>query len=149
SSALAQSANPGAGQGQVEELVVTARRREERLLDVPIAITAVSGTQIQQQNIASAIDLQRIAPGLVAGPAGTRGSNQLVLSIRGQRNGDASIGSDASIGVYFAEVPYTTPQGLNLSLFDLNSVQVLKGPQGTLFGRNATGGAVLIEPNMP
>src|SRR6202012_5127733 len=90
-----------------------------------------------------------IAPGLSTSTGSTRGFNQLVFAIRGQRNGDPSPAADPSVGVYFAEVPQNAPQGANLGFFDIQSVQVLRGPQGTLFGRNATGGAVLIEPVHP
>lgn len=133
----------------VDEVVVTARRREENLLQVPVAISAVSGAALEKAAISNPQDLTRVVPGFISGAGSTRGFNQLVLTIRGMRNGEPAITADQSIGVYFAEVPQNAPQGLNQAFFDLSSVQVLKGPQGTLFGRNATGGALLIEPNLP
>ena len=130
-------------------IIVTARRREENLLEVPVAITAVDSEMLEKANIVAPQDLGRVVPGLATGSGSTRGFSQLIVTIRGQRNGEPSIAADQSIGVYFAEVPQNASQGLNTGFFDLQSVQVLKGPQGTLFGRNATGGAVLIQPNLP
>jgi iron complex outermembrane receptor protein len=150
--AVAQTAAaPPAAQraSDVAELIVTARRRAENLEDVPVAVTALTGTQLEKQSVLSPSDLIRVAPGLMTGPSSTRGYNQLVFAIRGQRNGDGTSAADPSVGVYFAEVPQNSPQGLNGAFIDLESVQVLKGPQGTLFGRNATAGAVLITPRAP
>lgn len=130
-------------------IIVTARRREENLLEVPVAITAMDSKMLQQANVVAPQDLSRVVPGLTTGSGSTRGFSQLIFTIRGQRNGEPSIAADQSIGVYFAEVPQNASQGLNSGFYDLQSVQVLKGPQGTLFGRNATGGAVLIQPNLP
>ncbi|MBB5708158.1 TonB-dependent receptor [Sphingopyxis panaciterrulae] len=130
-------------------IVVTARRRAENLLSVPVAISAVNADGLERANILTPQDLARVVPGLTTGSGSTRGFSQLIFTIRGQRNGEPAIAADQSIGVYFAEVPQNASQGLNSGFFDIESVQVLKGPQGTLFGRNATGGAVLIQPNMP
>jgi iron complex outermembrane receptor protein len=142
---------PAAGQTAASdaEIVVTARRREESLTDVPVAITYVSGEALANAGVVNTQDLVRVAPGLVTSASSTRGYDHLGISIRAQRNGEAAITSDPSVGIYFAEVPQNAPQGLNQGLYDLGSVQVLRGPQGTLFGRNATGGAVLFEPHMP
>lgn len=130
-------------------IIVTARRREENLLEVPVAITSVDSEGLVKANVVAPQDLGRVVPGLATGSGSTRGFSQLIVTIRGQRNGEPSIAADQSIGIYFAEVPQNASQGLNTGFFDLQSVQVLKGPQGTLFGRNATGGAVLIQPNRP
>jgi iron complex outermembrane recepter protein len=145
----AASSSPESSEVGVGEVVVTARRRVEVLESVPVAITAVTGRQLERTGIETPADLIRVAPGLVTGPSSTRGYNQLIFAIRGQRNGDGTSAADPSVGVYFADVPQNSPQGLNGAFFDLSSVQVLKGPQGTLFGRNATAGAVLIEPQAP
>lgn len=146
SAATIQTADPRASD---DAIVVTARRREENLLDVPVALTYVSGEALQDAGVVDTEDLVRIAPGLVTSASSTRGYDHLGVAIRAQRNGEAAITSDPSVGVYFAEVPQNAPQGLNQGFYDLASVQVLRGPQGTLFGRNATGGAVLIEPHLP
>ncbi|MCY3624040.1 MAG: TonB-dependent receptor [Gammaproteobacteria bacterium] len=131
----------------IEEVVVTARRVVENLQAVPIAITAVGNSDVRQLDIRSVTDLQRIVPSLTA--TGRLGQNEESLTLRGQRATGEFIGAGAGPAVvsYFAEVPSaTTGPGLYL---DMASVQVLKGPQGTLFGRNTTGGAVLYEPNRP
>jgi iron complex outermembrane receptor protein len=135
----------GPGAGSLEEVVVTARKREESLQDVPVAVTAFSADQLREQNITEAYDLQFHTPGLMmrAG-AGTR--TQVDFFIRGQ---GATFGSAPAVVTYFAEAPLNQALGGTGQLFDLQNVQVLKGPQGTLFGRSTTGGAVLFSPARP
>ncbi|RYY29073.1 MAG: TonB-dependent receptor [Sphingomonadales bacterium] len=132
----------------MDDIVVTARRREERLQDVPIAITALSAGSLAEANIVQVSDLPMKVPGLTTQPSAF-GSNVLQVSIRGQRQFDPYITKDPAVAVYFADVVQNRPQGLNSAFFDVSSVQVLKGPQGTLFGRNTTGGAMLITPQAP
>lgn len=127
---------------------MTARRREESLQDVPIAISAVSGADLAAANVVQVQDVQQKVPGLTI-QASSFGSNVLQLSIRGQRQFDPYITKDPAVAVYFADVVQNRPQGLNAALYDIASVQVLKGPQGTLFGRNTTGGAMIITPEAP
>jgi iron complex outermembrane receptor protein len=126
------------------EIVVTARRRSEDIQRVPASITAFGATQLAERGIRSEEDLQMATPGLVLRQ--TQGQNQLNYSIRGQT-------VDAFTGSFSSVVPYVNDVQLNpggaSSFFDLESVQVLKGPQGTLFGRNATGGAVLYSTAKP
>ncbi|MDB5444961.1 MAG: hypothetical protein JWQ97_278 [Phenylobacterium sp.] len=149
SGAAAQSAaqQPSASQA-IEEVVVTARRREERLLDVPASIQAFSGSTLQQYAIKNVTDLTQIAPGLTSQPT-VFGKGPMTLSIRGQRQSLANIEYDSPVQIYVNEVVQARTQGLNDALFDLDSVQVLKGPQGTLFGRNTTGGALLFTTKAP
>lgn len=144
--AMAQEGiNPG-------DIIVTARRTEERLQDVPISITVFSGDQIQKRNIAVASDLAVFTPSL---SVNTRyGPEKSTFSIRGF-NQDAS--TAPTVGVYFADVVGVRAQGGTAGgntigaggFTDLQNVQVLKGPQGTLQGRNTTGGAVLLVPTKP
>lgn len=137
---------------QVEEIVVTAQRREERAQDVPISITVFSPEQLSNANITTAADLVAYTPSLAAN--NRFGSDNATFAIRGFTQ---DLRTTASVGVYFAEVVAPRGQSAQSSgdgagpgtLFDLQSVQVLKGPQGTLFGRNSTGGAVLIVPQKP
>ena len=130
------------------EIIVTARRREESLQSVPIAVTVYGTETLEKRSIRSAADLSAIAPSLIMqGAAGRR--NTPSIGIRGQRTQDTLITGDPAVSFYFDEVILTPNQGLNLGLYDLGSVQVLKGPQGTLFGRNSTGGAVLFTSNKP
>ena len=139
------TANPG-------DIIVTARRTEERLQDVPISMTVYSGEQIEKRNIAVASDLAVFTPSL---SVNTRyGPEKATFSLRGF-NQDAA--TAPTVGVYFADVVGVRAQGgtaggntVGAGAFtDLQNVQVLKGPQGTLFGRNTTGGAVLLVPTKP
>jgi iron complex outermembrane receptor protein len=132
----------------LEDIVVTARRTSERLQDVPVAVTGVTGAQLVTLGIVQGQDLQRIAPSLTISPT-VRGSASPQYGIRAQRAGTPTILVDPAVGVYFAEVGSSRAGGGNAVLHDLQSVQILRGPQGTLFGRNTTGGAVLITPVAP
>lgn len=136
------------------DIIVTARRIEERLQDVPISITVFNQTQLTDRNVVNAEDLATFTPSLSVNSA--YGSDNTSFAIRGFNQ---DTGTAPSVGVYFAEVVAprgTANSGINSgdgagpgSFFDLQNVQVLKGPQGTLFGRNTTGGAVLLVPQRP
>ncbi len=128
----------------IEEVVVTARRRPEDLEKIPVAVTALSGDVIRTQGIKTAVDLQNFSPSLtVTANLGSRDND--VFSIRGQSQPFG--GADPGVQTYFAEVPFNS-SGPG-SYFDMANIQVLNGPQGTLFGRSTTGGAVLFEPQRP
>lgn len=141
-SAYAQVSQPVAR--SEDEIVVTARRRSENLQSVPVAVTALTQEAITALNITGPADLNANVPSLgVSNTSPARDALKYV--IRGM--GEAPFGAEPAVVNYFAEVP-TTSVGPGL-LFDLENIQVLKGPQGTLFGRNTTGGALLIEPRRP
>ncbi len=143
--APAAGAQEAVGEGiSSEDIVVTARRREENLSTVPGAVTAFDAEALVERAIRSDADLQLVAPGLTIRQ--TQGNNSLTYSIRGQ-TADTFSGSPSAVIAYLNEVPL--PIGGASSLYDLANVQVLKGPQGTLFGRNATGGAVLYNTAKP
>jgi iron complex outermembrane receptor protein len=136
----------------LEEIIVTARRREEKLQSVPIAITAFTAADIRDKNINSAQDLTVFVPSLIMNNNAGFGSG---YSLRGQT---ASLGAGSGVVAYFAEVPLVNGQsGIGTfqggtgpgQFYDLENVQVLNGPQGTLFGRNTTGGAILFTPQKP
>lgn len=127
-----------------DEIVVTARRVEEDLQNVPAAITAFSANDLLERGIRTDADLQLNTPGLTIRQ--TQGNNSLTYSIRGQ-TADTFSGTPSAVIAYLNEVPLTTSSAS--SFYDLANVQVLKGPQGTLFGRNATGGAVLYNTAKP
>jgi iron complex outermembrane recepter protein len=137
-------ASPFAQNGAVETVIVTARRRSEDVQKVPAEVTAISGADLRVADVKSAIDLQNFAPSLtVSASLGSRDTD--VFSIRGQSQPFG--GADPGVQTYFAEVPFgASGPG---SEYDMANVQVLNGPQGTLFGRSTTGGAVLFEPNKP
>lgn len=143
-----QSASADQASGGLDDIVVTARRKEERLMDVPVAVTAKSGEALRAEGVQTLLDLGRVAPSLTVSQS-PRGSNTPSFTMRGQRVIDTSLVLDPVVVNYFNEVPFMRPQGLNAALFDIQSVQVLRGPQGTLFGRNTTGGAVLVTTVQP
>jgi iron complex outermembrane recepter protein len=143
--AMPAFAQTGAEEGlNSGEIIVTARRREENLQDVPIAIAALGQADLEQKQINTEADLQRAVPGLTIRAAGS--ANQFNFSIRGQ-SVDTYTNSPPSVLVYTNEAQVVTRAAT--SFYDISGIQVLKGPQGTLFGRNATGGAVLIETAKP
>jgi iron complex outermembrane receptor protein len=142
--AVAQSDQPAASSGGgLEEIVVTARRREEKLQTVPIAITAFTAQALKNANIETASDLQHLVPALVTSQ---ESRDEQAFFIRGQGPNGGFTGSPGVI-TYFAEAPFSG--GGPGVYYDLANVQVLEGPQGTLFGRNTTGGAILFEPKKP
>lgn len=134
--------------GGLEEIVVTARRREESAQDVPLSVSAFSGDLLEDYNIDQFGDLQKIVPTLQIND-GTGRRNAPNYAIRGVRPTESLYGQDPTVAAYFAEVVLSPSEGSNLTLYDLTSVQILKGPQGTLLGRNTNGGAVLFTPQRP
>jgi iron complex outermembrane receptor protein len=128
----------------LDEVVVTARRVEENIQTVPISITAITSETIADKSVLNLSDLERLTPGLFYSPFG---ANQTAPTLRGVGTyaaGDAV----RPVVTYFAEVPIWPTEGTP-PVFDLANIQVLKGPQGTLFGRNAYAGAVLLTPVAP
>ena len=130
------------------DIIVTARRREEALQDIPVAVQAFSGETLEEKRIQNAVDLSKIVPALTSAQSSRDEENYV---IRGQSGSGASIsGQQVTVPAYFAEVPLPIGDGGGPGYYyDLQNVQVLKGPQGTLFGRNSTGGAILFEPQRP
>lgn len=132
----------------IEEVVVTARRREENLQVVPVSVTVIGGEQLAQKGILSTWDLAGHVPSLAISSQGNM-TKSFQAGIRAVRATSFLIQDDPPVGTYYAESAVAHPWGFGDTFFDIQSVQVLKGPQGTLFGRNTTGGAILIEPNKP
>jgi iron complex outermembrane receptor protein len=123
-----------------EELVVTAQRREQSIQDVGIAITAFSGEQLQALGVSDSTDLIQVTPGL-RNPKSNSGFTSS-FSLRGLSQSDFGASQEAPVALYVDDVYYTSQGAAEFLLFDLERVEVLRGPQGTLFGRNATGGLV-------
>lgn len=130
---------------QIGEIVVTARRRAEDASKVPIAISAFSAETLERQSIITTADLTKITPGLNVSGAGSL-TNPFV-TIRGQTRGLSGPGTPGVLS-YINDVPLPT-YGSLIPTFDMDNIQVLKGPQGTLFGRNAIGGAILTYTRSP
>jgi iron complex outermembrane receptor protein len=134
------------GVASVEELVVTARRREETLKDVPVAVTAVTGERLEQQGARDITTLQQFTPNLTLQVA--RGSNSTLISfIRGVGQQDPLWGFEPGVGLYVDDVYIARPQAAVLDIYDIERIEVLRGPQGTLYGRNTIGGAIKYVTN--
>ena len=129
----------------VEEIVVTATRRAERLQDVPIAVSAVNAEQIQAQRIDNFASMTRITPGPTFVPV--KGTSTTTFQIRGKSTTNDAPGLETPVGVYIDDIYYGTVASFDTNLFDVQQVAILRGPQGTTFGRNAVGGAVQITSN--
>lgn len=144
--AQAQSTqNSDATQAGSGEIVVTAQRRNERLVDVPISISVLTGNALEQAGVRSTEDLTATVPGLNFATNGAFAQP----TVRGVGTTVTSAGNDANVAIYIDGV-YQPNQISNFSdLVDLEQVEVLKGPQGTLFGRNATGGAIRVTTKRP
>jgi len=127
------------GAGELAEIIVTAQKRQQSVNDIGMAITAVSGAQLLRQRITDVSGLSKLDPSFVASQSfyGTP-----VYTIRGVGYNDYSLAASPTVSVYSDEVPYPYLALAKAVSFDLERVEVLKGPQGTLFGQNATGGAV-------
>jgi iron complex outermembrane receptor protein len=133
----------------LEEVLVTARRQAENLQNVPVAVAAFNQEMLTQNSVTSAFDVSKIVPGLtITADSGNPSLPSFAIRGRGQSYGAAA----GSVETYFADVPLSSPfqmPAMPPQFFDVASFQVLKGPQGTLFGRSTTGGAVLIVPETP
>jgi iron complex outermembrane recepter protein len=142
--AAAAASTSDAQTGEIAEITVTARRREESLERVPVAISVLNSEALEDQNVRSQEDLQRTVSGLIVRQS--QNQNDENFAMRGAT-------TDAFSGMLPGVLPYINDVQFNSlsasSFFDLNSIQVLKGPQGTLFGRNTTGGAVLYTTARP
>lgn len=123
------------------DVIVTARRRDEQLKDVPVAVSALSAERLEQTGATDITALQQQTPNATVQIA--RGSNSTLISfIRGVGQQDPLWGFEPGVGLYIDDVYVARPQGAVLDLFDIQRVEVLRGPQGTLYGRNTIGGAI-------
>ncbi|MDR7101181.1 TonB-dependent receptor domain-containing protein [Croceicoccus sp. BE223] len=134
--------------GGLDEIVVTAQRREESMQDVPIAVSAFSPDQLAKQGITNTLEVSQFVPNMIANNnTGLGSANSFFL--RGLGNSETIPTFDPPVGVYVDEIYLSRQNANNLSLFDVERVEVLRGPQGTLFGRNTTGGAVSVVMAQP
>src|SRR5258706_2050181 len=150
SSVMADGERSAKSRGNIlEEVVVTARRREEDLKKVQVAVTVVSQQLLKDNNVDTVSDLQFLVPSLTLN---TNAPNEVIINLRGQ--GVAGNAGTPGVNIYLNEIPLAsdgdgTASGGPGNFFDLENVQVLKGPQGTLFGRNSAGGAILLQTARP
>ena len=133
----------------IEEIVVTARKKEENLQEVPISVTAFSGDDLEKRSIPDLQEVSRYAPNLYFSAIGTASPDQSTIFIRGVGNADSSTTTDPGVGIYIDGVYYGRSQGGIMDIVDIESIEVLRGPQGTLFGKNTVGGAINIVSKAP
>ncbi|MGQ0801322.1 MAG: TonB-dependent receptor [Pseudomarimonas sp.] len=137
----ADDAAPKSAAAEMGQVTVTARKREETLQDVPIAVTAFTAESLDRLNVKDLSDLGRFVPNLTIYAA--RGSSSTVTAyIRGIGQSDPLWGVDPGVGIYLDDVYIARPQGALLDVFDVERIEVLRGPQGTLYGKNTIGGAI-------
>jgi len=148
---IAQGQQPEAPTGTLEEITVTARRVTENLQETPIAISAFTGDSLENRQVFSTDKLTQLVPNLQFGTnaplAGNNSSSQVFIRGVGQTDPTSTV--DPGVGLYIDDVYIGTAVGGTMSLRDINNVQVLRGPQGTLFGRNTIGGALLLSTTDP
>ncbi len=132
----------------LEEVIVTAQKREQSLQDVPVAVTALTKEIMEVNSIVDVNDLGSLAPNLSVRPA-AGGTNIPAFNMRGITSYGVVPGSDKQISIYLDGVYIGSPKGSIFQLPDIERLEVLRGPQGTLFGRNATGGAISIATREP
>lgn len=136
------------GYAVLEEVVVTAQKREQSMQDVGLSVTAFSGEQMRQLNFNDTADLVKHTPGLnYVTPFGA--GNNVAFTLRGVGLNDFSESNEAPVAVYLDGVYNATLAGIGFQLFDMSRAEVLRGPQGTLYGRNSTGGLVHFITNKP
>ncbi len=135
-------------QGGVENVTVTAQKRKQKIQDVPISITVLDQKALRRLDVKSSDELAQYIPSVQIGMPSGKG-NQPLISIRGIGLNDTNTNNAGPNGVYVDEVYQASPAGQTFQTFDLSRVEVLKGPQGTLYGRNTTGGAINYVTNKP
>ena len=134
-------------QSLLEEIIVTAQKREQNIQDIPVAVTALSGDELVEHGITDMFDLQQSAPGLIVDQSQT--ATTANFSIRGIGTSSQNFGLEPSVGLYVDGVYRARQSSLINELADVERVEVLRGPQGTLFGRNSSAGAVLLNTVAP
>jgi iron complex outermembrane receptor protein len=137
-----------AASGGLEDIVVTARKVAENLQDVPVAVTAFTGEALTNKGVFDVRGIADFTSGLTTREA-SNNPTAFIIALRGQVQTDTLATLEPSVGVYLDGMYIARAYGLNTELLDIASVQVLKGPQGTLFGRNTTGGAILLQTSDP
>lgn len=147
-SSLGLLAEPLLAATQLEEVIVTAQKREQSIQDVPVAVTALTEEALEVNRVLTVNDLSGLAPGLTVRPA-AGGTNLPAFNMRGITSYGVVPGSDKQISTYLDGVYIGSPRGSIFNLPDIRQLEVLRGPQGTLFGRSATGGAINVRTRDP
>eukprot|EP01030_Chromulinospumella_sphaerica_P018217 gene18217-18069_t len=145
--AMAAEPAPAPASEEVSEVIITATKREEALSKVPVAVSAFSGDQLKEQRVTNFEDLSASLPGPTFVPiSGASGSQ---MQMRGLYASDDSPAFDTPVGVFIDDVYYGSVASFYPDFFDVAQIAVLRGPQGTTFGRNTVGGALQITSNKP
>ncbi|MDB5445827.1 MAG: TonB-dependent receptor, partial [Phenylobacterium sp.] len=146
SAAAAQAAaSPPPADNTIGEVVVTARKRAENVQRVPVAVSTASGEVLEQRGVRAVADLQKFVPSLSVDTGGpSNGGTGALFDLRGQAATDNLLTLSQAVGLYEDGVNIPHSPGSNLAFFDVARMEVAKGPQGTLYGRNTTGGAINI-----
>jgi len=145
----AQTAPAPDAQNSLAEIVVTAQYKEQKLQDTPIAISAFSAASIEQRSAVNLADVAATAPSVTLRPASAAFGNSISAAIRGFGQGDFNPAYEPGVGLYIDDVYYPRLTGANFDLLDVDRVEVLRGPQGTLTGRNSEGGAIRFVTRKP
>lgn len=143
---ISPSAAAAPAQAQVGEIIITAQKRAENLQNVPIAVSVVDANTLKSFGVSAVSELAQVAPGLTMTQAG---SNSILPRIRGIGQTGANMGLENPVAVYVDGVYYASTAASMFSLNNISQIAVLKGPQGTLFGRNATGGLIQVTTRDP
>lgn len=136
-----QAQSVGAAEAEDGTIIVTARRREEALQDVPMAITAFSSAALENRGVENISEIAQSAPSVTIEPSRATNST-LTAFIRGVGQQDPLAGFEPGVALYIDDIYLARPQGALLDVYDVERVEILRGPQGTLYGRNAVGGAI-------
>ncbi|MCW2335901.1 iron complex outermembrane receptor protein [Sphingobium sp. B2D3A] len=148
--AMAQTAAPqGAAEGNVDDIIVTAQMRAQNVQDIPLAITAISGDQLEARSQTRLTDITAQAPNVILQQNPSGSGNSMRAYIRGVGQGDASPSVEPGVGIYVDDIYFGTVTASAFDLTDLERVEVLRGPQGTLAGMNSLGGAVKLYSRKP
>ncbi|MBC7668885.1 MAG: TonB-dependent receptor, partial [Gemmatimonadaceae bacterium] len=144
----AQTAQAPADNIQIEEITVTATKRETNLQDTPIAITAFGQGSLDRQQVKDVTDLAKFVPSMAINQQGDQGA--ILVTMRGIGNDNAYTEvADPEVAIYVDGIYSPRAQGAAVLMYDMDAVEVLRGPQGTLFGRNATVGAISLRTARP
>jgi iron complex outermembrane recepter protein len=148
-SAQGMSGEAASSDDSLEEVIVTAQFREQNLQDTPIAITAISGEMLNEKGLTNVTDLGLVIPNASIRPQGSFSGPTPQIGMRGVSTSDYIFTSDPGVGVYIDDVYQGSLTGSAMDLLDLERVEVLRGPQGTLFGKNSLGGAIRLISKEP
>src|SRR5665213_2133808 len=141
------AAEPAASTG-IEEIVVTAERRSENLMNVPVSVTVFNGEELGSNQIVNVSALQGLVPNVTV-TGSLSGESDMLVGMRGVGADQLNANTDPTVGLYVDGIYLGRTQGSNVAMIDMDDVEVLRGPQGTLFGRNTIGGALTINTKAP